>query len=334
MSPSLTRRAFIQSSLLSAASVALGATAASNAAEAAGEGVAQLKIPDPTQFRILQFTDLHFFAGAAIAHKAVNRRSCQIMRDLAESAKPDLLMVTGDLWPEDRGGMGETSMRAVIEWIEELDLPWAFTWGNHDQLPDYAVGHEAFTKAKNSLYRGAKSEGHYVIDILGPDGQRVWQILCLNSRQDGLLAEQQQWLRSLDTAGGPGVPRLAFFHIPVKQYADIWDSGAASGIIGENVCLEKEDGSTLPILASMGVKACFCGHDHVNDYSGMASGVELVYGRATGAGGYGGKLLRKGGKLITVNCETDACEWLTLLPGGGQWHSAPGEQIDRRAKKK
>ena len=52
------------------------------------------------------------------------------------------------------------------------------------------------------------------------------------------------------------------------------------------------------------MRACFCGHDHVNDYGGVLDGIELVYGRATGYGGYGGDYVDKGGKLITVNCET------------------------------
>ena len=68
------------------------------------------------------------------------------------------------------------------------------------------------------------------------------------------------------------------------------------------------------------MRACFCGHDHVNDYGGVLDGIELVYGRATGYGGYGGDYVDKGGKLITVNLRNPAiilikASRLNRLPG-------------------
>ena len=342
MKQPLTRRGFLAATA-SAIGVAVfsrrgHAAAAQPAPDADLPYMARLRVKHPTKVRILQMTDLHFFAGEKVFHDMVNRRTMETMQALVKLTKPDLVMATGDLWPEDRDGMGEQRMRFAIQQFEGLGVPWAFTWGNHDKLPDYAVGHDAFTKAKNSLYRGATTNGNYAIDFVHAHGKVLSQILCINSDEDGILGPQQQWLKStgeeLKKRGEGVTPRLAFFHIPLKQYDEMWRKGIAAGVKGEEVCLEKEDGSTLPILKSLNVRACFVGHDHSNDYAGVIDGVELVYGRATGAGGYGADVVHKGGKLITLNAKTGKYSWVTVLPDGTKWTPKPGEQIDKVERKK
>lgn len=331
----VTRRDFIRKTAAITGLTCLGAAMPTpiGAAEAPIAS-ARLTIAHPKRFRILQITDLHYFAGDKIVHESRNRGTTEIIRQLIAGAKPDLLMATGDLWPENRDGKGEERMRYVVHELESFGLPWAYTWGNHDQLPDFAAGHKVFREARNSLYRGDQSNGNYVIDVMDEKGRRVWQLVCLNTTRDGLAKEQQQWLETLRKADPQPVPRVAFFHIPLKQYEDIWENGAASGIFGESVCKEKEDGSSLAFLKALDVKACFCGHDHVNDYSGRADGIELVYGRATGLGGYGSETVPKGGKLITLNSAKGSCEWVTLTPKGKPWHPKPGERIDKSDEKK
>jgi hypothetical protein len=293
--------------------------------------VAQLQIRNPQQFKILQMTDLHFFSGKKLPEGMPNELTIQTMSALVKQAKPDLILVTGDSWPDSRGEAAYRLMNYVIERLEELNTPWAYTWGNHDELPDYARGHAAFASAKNSLYAGAGTEGNYVINIVDQRRRPVWQFLCLNSEKDGLGPRQQQWLRALEkdphVGGAAHPPRFAVFHIPIKQYDTIWQNGTASGVMGETVCLEKEDGSSFALLKSLGVRACLCGHDHRNDYAGAIDGVDLIYGRATGAGGYGAELLRKGGKVYTINCRTGAYSWVALLPDGTEWRPKPGERV-------
>jgi hypothetical protein len=295
--------------------------------------VSRLKVRHASQFRILQFSDLHFFAGRDPNFGLMNPATVKDMTQLVKRAKPDLLIITGDLWRDSPEPRREEFMRFAVAQCESLGVPWAFTWGNHDQLNDFKAGHETFARARHSLYRGAATDGNYVIDIVGPRGRLIWQILCINTDADGLRDQQQQWLRSLAEdlrrRGVPDVPRFAFFHIPLKQYAEVWKNDSASGVKGEEPCIEKEDGSSLPILKLLGVRVCFCGHDHENDYSGVIDGVELVYGRATGAGGYGDNILRKGAKLVKVNGKTGRYTWRTLFPDGTQWVPKKGERIDK-----
>jgi len=137
---------------------------------------------------------------------------------------------------------------------------------------------------------------------------------------------EQQWVEELVKTDSVPVPRFAFFHIPLRQYDDIWKNGAARGMKGEEVCMEKEDGTSLAVLKAASVRACFCGHDHQNDYSGTADGVELVYGRVSRAGGYGADIFPKGGKLITVNCRKGTYNWVSITPDGKRWSPKRGER--------
>ena len=316
---------FSRREFLGAAALALGVPLLNREVRAmeSSSGVARLEISHPRRFRILQLTDLHFFSRDKTTWNAFNRRTVEQMQSLVQCAKPDLLIITGDVWSEDQNGLGEKHMRYAVQRFEALGVPWAFTWGNHDQLKDFEAGHRILAEARNSLYRGADSDGNYVIDVIDLQARRVWQIVCINSRREGIRKEQQRWLKGLPRIDSP---RFAFFHIPLKQYDDIWRNGAAAGIYGEEPFTEKEDGSTLPILKSLGVVACFCGHDHQNDYSGLADGVELVYGRVSRSGGYGADTFQKGGKLITVNCTRGSFKWKSLTPDGARWHPARGQR--------
>ncbi|NOZ56248.1 MAG: T9SS type A sorting domain-containing protein [Calditrichaeota bacterium] len=247
------------------------------------------------------------------------------LKRLVEATEPDILLVTGDFWHNNPDGRGEEFMSFAIQHTEELGITWAFAWGNHDRLNNYARGHDAFEQAQHSLYVGGKSQGNYVVAVKDNQGNRLWDLVCLNSSigadrgvyTPGLAGAAQHWLSELKKeweTEAHAANAFVFFHIPVPQYKSIWDSGVAQGVKYENVCSgDEDDRGAFSWFQELGtVRATFCGHDHVNDYSGKLAGIELVYGRATGYGGYGGDKVTKGGKLITVNCETGEYTWKSL----------------------
>lgn len=324
----VTRREFL---IAGGALLAAGCTGKSETpldASTTAESAAQLHIKDAAAFKILQFTDLHFFSPRERRVEAGQIPTLKIMDTLIEQTGPDLVMITGDVWPGNRGGdFASFMMRRAVRRLGHIGMPWAFTWGNHDMLADMNAGHKTLTGAPDSLYRGAATGGNYTIGVIDGAGERAAELLCLNTTDIGMAQEQRDWLAALPPAG---VPRLAFFHIPLKQYADIWENGVAEGIIGEDPCAEEEDGASLACLKNAGVRACICGHDHVNDYEGVIDGVELVYGRATGLGGYGREYVPKGGKLITLDCTQGTYTMCSVLPDGTSWTPKPGERIDHR----
>lgn len=333
----LTRRQFITTTVgatgLTLAGCVTGNSILTNVSGADSD-VATLRIAKPSHLTILQFTDVHFFWGKPRPVEPLNQKTEEAMKTLVALTKPDMVIITGDLWRDNPDEKLEEYMHYTVAKCAELGVPWAFTWGNHDKLIDYKVGHKALAEAKNSLYHGGESDGNYRIDLVDKHHKTVCQLVCLNSKGDGLGASQHQWM--LDQAGKIGkssVPRLAFFHIPFKEYGEVWNNGTATGVVGEEPSCEKQDGATMVCMKALGVKACFCGHDHVNDYGGKIDGIEMVFGRATGYGGYGDEVLSKGGKLITVNCLTGQYDWTSVLPDGTHWKPEPGERINKIPKK-
>lgn len=275
----------------------------------------ELIIADPSEFKILQLTDIHFFANTT----SVDWQTMEALPKLVEFTKPDIILITGDLWHDNPAGRGEEYMNTAIAIIERLGIPWAFTWGNHDQLSDYENGHLAFTDAPHSLYNGGSSNGNFVIEVKSNDDELLWDLVCMNSSigggSTGLASIAQAWISELvkfrDTSKHAS-NAFGFFHIPVPQYQTVWDSGLASGIKYENVYSgSQNDNDAFNLFKQLDtMRACFCGHDHINDYGGLLEGIELVYGRASGYGGYGS--VEKGGKLITANCRTEEYSWKSI----------------------
>ena len=273
----------------------------------------ELIIANPAEFKILQLTDIHFFAQTT----SIDWQTIVDLPKLVDYTKPDIILVTGDFWHNNPDGRGEEYMNTAITIIERLGIPWAFTWGNHDQLNNYENGHLAFTNAPHSLYSGSSSNGNYVIEVKNTENELLWDLICMNSSigggSTGLAAIAQAWISELlqfQAAGKHASNAFGFFHIPVPQYQTVWDAGIP-GVKYENVYSGSQDDSNAFNLFKQleTMRACFCGHDHVNDYGGMLEGIELVYGRATGYAGYGGGQVEKGGKLITANCVTGEYSW-------------------------
>ena len=280
----------------------------------AGPDEASLLVRDPSQLRMLQFTDLHFFQRPW--RKDLDRRTLDDMRRMVDLHHPDLLLITGDLWNNNPLHLGPQYLDQSLAWLAGLGVPWLFTWGNHDRLDNYVEGHRALATAQNSLYRGGRHGGCYRVHLQDRSGKVLWDLLCLNSSGAGLAHEAQTWLRGIKTEGPKA---FAIFHIPLQQQATLWQQGDGQGVKLESVGYGVENGATLPQLQTLNVRACIHGHDHLNDYSVHKQGMELIYGRATGYNGYGHEHVPKGGKLYVLNCETGKYAWSSVLADGSHW---------------
>lgn len=274
--------------------------------------------------RILQITDLHFFNKNPEA-KVFNEADEKTVADLYSYVtiyKPDLVMVTGDLWHDNPDGHGFSMMQQAMGAVSSLGVPFGYTWGNHDQMDEPQAGHDFIAGLPNSIYRGAATHGDYRIRIVDTrEGERfAGTLFCMNTNRYGLTRWQLDWLAQASAElRETNTPALAFFHIPLLEQKTFYDKNLIPGVQGEEVCNEKEMGRALPALADCPIKATFCGHDHVNDYTVNAQGVDLVYGRATGYSGYGGDSVRKGAKIIDWNLDDGAYRAQTVFADGTQW---------------
>lgn len=257
--------------------------------------------PDGT-FRVLQVTDFHDDKDADAAE-----RTWADVRKYLEHFAPNLLAVTGDIWCGDELPEDEAAhlMRRDVERLESLDVPWAFCWGNHDYVGDLETSMRALALARHSKVPYGASLGNYRIEVARINDP-LWDLFFLNSGAQGLGPHPTGWLvetsRRLREARGRIVPAMAYFHVPLKQYESAWHEGRCKGVRNEDVLYYEEDGSALERFKAAGnVRACFVGHSHVNDYACDCDGILLAYGRTTGHGGYGGGVLPRGAKLLTLH---------------------------------
>eukprot|EP01015_Nassula_variabilis_P000938 TRINITY_DN10515_c0_g1_i15.p1 TRINITY_DN10515_c0_g1~~TRINITY_DN10515_c0_g1_i15.p1 ORF type:complete len:283 (-),score=49.51 TRINITY_DN10515_c0_g1_i15:4-852(-) len=92
---------------------------------------------------------------------------------------------------------------------------------------------------------------------------------------------------------------VAFMHIPLEEYMYMWNEKPVYGNKGEDVaCPQVNTGFMSAVLNQKNIKAVFAGHDHNNDFGGFYEGVELVYGRKTGFGGYGPDDFNNGARVL------------------------------------
>lgn len=274
------------------------------------------------QCRLLQITDLHFFNKNAAA-EFLNETDINTISDLnnyVELFNPDIIVVTGDLWHDNPENNGRRMLETAIGEIEKLGRPFTFTWGNHDLLDDFQYGHDFIKTRKNSLYVGDRTHGDHRIRLVDEAGELRSTIFCMNSNQFGLTRWQLDWLnQSAQEMADSDTSALAFFHIPLLEQKTLYNANLIPGIQGEEVCNEKENGESIGTISKSGIIATFCGHDHVNDYTVSANGVDLVYGRATGYSGYGGDTVKKGAKIIDWDLINNTYTAKTVFADGSVW---------------
>lgn len=320
----VTRRRFLQGAAVAGAGLALYGPGRALAAMAPAPQGIEATVPTlltrtPGKFSLLAVTDLHFY----ITQIAPEPKTVEDIRKMIHVFDPDLLVVTGDMWHNNPGGRGYSFCKWACKQFSDLPVPWAFAWGNHDQMDDYNQGHKLLTHAPNSMYAGAAADGNYRIAVRDAAGATpVWNLVFLNDSRGGIQAEQVQWfnaeaarIKTSDPA-----PAFLFFHIPIPQYLDIAMPGRAKGVMYEGVAHDGGDHAALQAFHDSGlVRAMFCGHDHVNDYEGKLKGVHIEYLRATGREGYGGDRVPKGGTLITVDAAAGTFDSVTVFPDGSRW---------------
>jgi hypothetical protein len=104
---------------------------------------------------------------------------------------------------------------------------------------------------------------------------------------DWIRRDQIEWYVSesrhlAERNGGAPLPALAFFHIPLPEYGEVWKTTVCEGHCSEWISSPKVNSGLFAAMVEMGdVMGTFVGHDHSNDYCGTLHGIRLCYGRST-----------------------------------------------------
>ncbi|MGD9647657.1 MAG: metallophosphoesterase [Pirellulales bacterium] len=260
---------------------------------------------EPRSLRILQITDTHF-GNPEGDYPERDERTFELLRKLVAAERPDLIAHTGDFINNDRG---DKISFAAVEVLDSLGVPWTHSLGNHD------IGHvptEEYYKMPRHASLGYFDRGGHRqraarFDLVTDGAQPAFSIYAFDSGfempRKHIGPPQLEWFAeqlARDRSSDVACPIVALIHIPVREFEALRASEKFSGIFGEKVCFESDEGAAFEAFAQCGrLRAIFSGHDHDNDYCGVRDGVELVYGRVTGYSGYGD--LPRGARLIELD---------------------------------
>lgn len=263
------------------------------------------------KFKIAQFTDLHWMPQSdkcAVTEKTI--------RNILQQEKPDVAVLTGDII---YGQPALDGWKHLIRIFEEEKMPFIVTMGNHDV--EFLDKHTIYSLLTASEYyagsagpEDVKGYGNCAVPIFGADNRLQGALYCMDSNDvqpdrtyghyDWFHFNQIMWYRNTsarlaeENFGRP-VPSLAFFHIPLVEYAELAGDKRTYGHQNEGFASSRiNSGMFASFIDMRDVMGVFVGHDHDNDIIGINKGIALAFGRVTGADAYGD--LERGARIIEM----------------------------------
>ena len=262
---------------------------------------------EDTAFSVLQITDVHI-----LNDEKKDKKAFKTITAMVETTKPDIIVVTGDVTSEKEN---YTAFKSFCTFMEKFQIPWAFTYGNHEGLdiqyepnevldPEKIADKQTLNDYLESLEyciyeRGDEDVdgmGNYYYTVRNDNGKALTSLIFMDSNSydnendgyDHFHDNQIQWYEKTvkkiaeDENGDESkvVPSLAFFHIPMQEYKAGYDEGERLwGRRMEKECSPAVDDEMFETMEKLGsTKGCFVGHDHMNNYSVNYKGIRLTYG--------------------------------------------------------
>lgn len=295
------------------------------------------------KFKIVQFTDVHYIYNDPRSDVSIER-----INQVLDMEKPDLVLFTGDVI---YGKPAEEGMRTVLNLVSKRKIPFAVTFGNHDN--EQGLSREELLKIIQSVpfnltqtTPGISGVTNFILPVKAFDGKRNATVLyCIDSHSysqikgvngyDYIKFDQIQWYRENSkkfTEENNGVPvsSYAFFHIALPEYNQAASSESAIlyGIRKEKACAPQLNSGLFAAMKEMGdVRGVFVGHDHDDDYAVSWKGILLAYGRYTG-GNTVYNHLTNGARVIELDENANSFRtWIRLKEGVVQQVTYPADFI-------
>ena len=291
-----------------------------------------LKFRSDQRFKIVQFTDIHWHNG-----ESPDQQSARLMERIAKDESPDLIVLTGDILSGGGCDDAADSLREIVRIVEGCGTPWAAVFGNHDD-EGTADRHELMAvMQEGALFLGEPGPaavpgvGNYILPIQNSEEDVTAALLYFIDSgsysqtniegYDWIKREQIVWYlqesAKFTADVGHPLPALAFFHIPIPEYDEVWDFHTCYGVKYENVCPPQVNTGFFAAMHEAGdVMGTFVGHEHINDFWGDLHGIRLCYGRATGYNTYGRDGFPRGARVIELQEGVRQFEtWLHLDAG-------------------
>ncbi|MGN1328808.1 MAG: metallophosphoesterase [Eubacterium sp.] len=225
---------------------------------------------DDTAFSVLQVTDVHI-----LNDEKKDAKAYKTITAMVEKTKPDMIVVTGDITSEKEN---YTAFKSFCTFMEEFQIPWAFTYGNHEGLDIQYEPNEALDPEKIAdkqtlndylesleycIYeRGDENTdgmGNYYYTVRDDNGKALTSLIFMDSNSydeenegyDHFHDNQIQWYENTvkqiakEENGDESrvVPSLAFFHIPMQEYMTAYDEEKGTDNLFYGFHFPNEDGT-------------------------------------------------------------------------------------------
>lgn len=290
------------------------------------------KEADDTAFKILQITDVHI-----LNDEKKDAKAFKTITAMVEATNPDMIMLTGDLTSEKENFTAFKTGCEFLEsfnipWAfvfgnhEGLDIKYEENEVlDPEKIADRQTLSDYLESLPNCIYEAgdenADGMGNYYYNVTDESGKVLTSLIMMDSHSydeenngyDHFHDNQIEWyentIKSIakDVNGDESkvVPSLAFFHVPMQEYMTAYDEAKGTDKRLWGFHFPKEDGTPavddrmFEKMAELGsTKACFAGHDHMNNFEVEYQGIRLNYGLSCDHNIYLVPL--RGGVLINV----------------------------------
>lgn len=206
---------------------------------------------DDTAFKVLQVTDVHI-----LNDEKKDAKAFKTITAMVETSDPDMIIVTGDVTSEKENF---TAFKTFCTFMEAFEIPWAFTFGNHEGLdiayeegevldPEKIADKQQLSDYLESLERCIYERGDETVDGMGnyyynvknADGNVLMSLIMMDSHSydnendgyDHFHDNQVTWYentiksiaKEVNGDETKVVPSLAFFHVPMQEYRAGYDA--------------------------------------------------------------------------------------------------------------
>lgn len=228
----------------------------------------ELKFRENGRFRIVQFTDIHWQNG-----EPVDQKSAVLMKNIVQSEVPDLVVLTGDILSGGGCDDAAVSMRQIVKIMENCGVAWTVVFGNHDD-EGTASRHDLMSVMQEgdlSVVEPGPADvpgvGNFVLTIQHcNDNSPAALLYFVDSGSyamtdiggyDWIKREQIEWFLSESVKHNVlrenPLPALAFFHIPLPEYHEVWDFHTCYGAKYEDICAPRVNTGFLLRYTKLGM---------------------------------------------------------------------------------
>ncbi len=265
---------------------------------------------------------------------AVSPDTIKLISAALDAEKPDLVVFTGDqikgyssFFLGEKGKKNvEATIKALIKPIEDREIPFTMTFGNHDgeAALKNSEQFEIYKQSPMFVYADPAAEDDKGTFCLNISDKFLVYLFDTHSKAEcggysGINETQLEWYRKTRDSYENPLPSLAFQHIPTPEFFDVikrvkrFTKGCvraygdhknefyaldprSSGLrdfMGESPAAPfKNSGQVDAFLEKGEVLGLFVGHDHNNSFVANYKGIDLGYTQGAGFNVYGPGLKR------------------------------------------